>query len=495
MKSIFTYLCLLGGALFCNSCEDYLSELPAKGANQPVKNIDQLIGLLNNPKVHEFDATGSFMTDDTGLTPEFYDEAYTYFSDTEPFYYYTFDTDKLASLASDALWTSLYASIYDANLILENVDEVEGTPDIKEQIKAEAHFLRAYSYWRLANQYCLPYCEKNLSEQGLPLRKTTYMEEAISRTSLEETYRFIDKDLTEALKIKITTTDQPWRASLPTIQAFLSRYYLFRGEYEKAVSAATEALKNSGRVQLKDYNTISAGMSFIPGFLEFPEMGNYSENQVVMWQEFFYAKTSLNTKFWYVPSDELIACYDPVNDLRRRKLFTYNSMLLLPETANGIFLGYNFFYWLTPQIPSGVTIQEVMLNKAEALLRQANPDKSEALELLYDLRRKRYDATSGDNVIRVEAATNDEALRKVLEERRRELPFTHRWFDIRRFSVNEIEWDDVEITRSFYEIVDGAVYKSRKATYTLPAGSRRYAMPINENDISASHGTIKQNEF
>ena len=212
MKSIFTYLCLLGGALFCNSCEDYLSELPAKGANQPVKNIDQLIGLLNNPKVHEFDATGSFMTDDTGLTPEFYDEAYTYFSDTEPFYYYTFDTDKLASLASDALWTSLYASIYDANLILENVDEVEGTPDIKEQIKAEAHFLRAYSYWRLANQYCLPYCEKNLSEQGLPLRKTTYMEEAISRASLEETYRFIDKDLTEALKIKITTTDQPWRA-------------------------------------------------------------------------------------------------------------------------------------------------------------------------------------------------------------------------------------------------------------------------------------------
>ena len=41
MKSIFTYLCLLGGALFCNSCEDYLSELPAKGAKQPVKNKDQ----------------------------------------------------------------------------------------------------------------------------------------------------------------------------------------------------------------------------------------------------------------------------------------------------------------------------------------------------------------------------------------------------------------------------------------------------------------------
>lgn len=495
MRSIFTYLCLLGGALFCNSCEDYLSELPSKGANQPVESISQLIGLLNNPKVTELDATGSFMTDDTELSPAFYDEAYTYFSDTEPFYYYTFETDKIASLSYDALWSPLYERIYDANLIIENVDHVEGSSDTKAQIKAEAHFLRAYSYWRLANQYCLPYCEENLHEQGLPLRKTTDMEEAITRATLEDTYRFIDEDLTEALKIKNMATDQPWRASQPTVQAFLSRYYLFRGEYEKAVSAATEALKNAGSVQLKDYNTISTGLSFIPGFLEFPEMGTYTENQVVTWQEFFYAKTSANTKFWFVPSDELIACYDPENDLRRRKLFTYNSMLLLPQTANKIFLGYNFFYWVMAQIPSGVTIQEVMLNKAEALLRQANPEKSEALELLYELRKNRYDINSGEEIIRVTAATNEEALKKVLEERRRELPFTHRWFDIRRFAVNEIEWDDVEITHTFYKIVDGAVDKSQIETYTLPIGSRRYAMPINEKDISASLGTIKQNEF
>ena len=168
MKSIFTYLCLLGGALFCNSCEDYLSELPSKGANQPVTHIDHLIGLLNNPNVRELDATGSFLTDDTGFTTEFYDEAYTFFSNSEPFYYYTFETDKLASQAMDPLWTSLYATIYNANLILENANEVEGDPDTKEQIKAEGHFLRAYSYWRLANQYCLPYCEANLNEPGLP---------------------------------------------------------------------------------------------------------------------------------------------------------------------------------------------------------------------------------------------------------------------------------------------------------------------------------------
>lgn len=492
MKSVFIYLYLLGGALFYSSCEAYLSELPAKGANQPVKDIEQLTGLLNNPNVRELDGAGAFMTDDAGFTTEFYDAAYSFFGETETFYYYTFDTDKIASLAYDALWMPLYANIYNANLILENVDQVEEDPREKEQVKADAHFLRAYSYWRLANQYCLPYCEKNLKEPGLPLRKTTDMEEPIGRASLEDTYRFIDEDLQEALKTNVMTATRSWRASLPAVQAFLSRYYLFRGEYEKAVSAATEALGNAGTVKLRDYNTISSGMSIIPGVWEYPEMGSYSENMVVNWPEFFYARTSGNLKSWYVPSASLVACYDKDNDLRYQKLFTNNSLMWVP-TSPRLFLGYNFFYWITPQIPSGVTIPEVMLNKAEALLRQANPDKAGALELLYELRKHRYVATAGN--IRVDAATDEEALKKVLEERRRELPFTHRWFDIRRFAVNETAWDDVEITRSFYEIKNGAVNKSQVKTYTLPAGSRRYAIPINGNDISASRGAIKQNEY
>ena len=491
MKSVFIYSVLIV-LLVCVSCEKYLSELPTKGENQPVTNIDQLIGLLNNPNIRELDPAGAFMTDDAGITTDFYDAASTYFSDAETFYYYTFDMEHIASLATDALWTSLYATIYTANLILETVDEVEGTEEEKVLVKADAHFLRAYTYWRLANQYCLPYCRANLEELGLPLRRTTDMEESVGRATLAETYAFIEEDLAEALKIAKTTTEQPWRASQPAIQAFLSRYYLFKGEYEKAVEAATLALDNAGTVQLKDYNEMGE-IALMPG-LELPEMGLYAENQVATWQEFFFARTSSNLKFWYVPSESLLACYDQTNDLRYQRLFTYNSMLFVP-TALEPQLGYNFFYMMAVQIPSGLTIQEVMLNKAEALLRQENPDREGALGLLYELRSKRYALDAGEGIIRVEASTDREALEQVLMERRRELPYTYRWFDIRRYAVNETDWDDVTVSRSFYTVTDGIVDKSQVKTYTLPANSRLYALPINTNDILASEGEIEQNKY
>ncbi|MFR7812474.1 MAG: hypothetical protein ACLU4N_26375 [Butyricimonas faecihominis] len=51
---------------------------------------------------------------------------------------------------------------------------------------------------------------------------------------------------------------------------------------------------------------------------------------------------------------------------------------------------------------------------------------------------------------------------------------------------------DTEITHSFYALTDGAVDRSQE-NHTYP--SAVVVMPINENDISASNGTIKQNNF
>ncbi|MFR7812476.1 MAG: hypothetical protein ACLU4N_26385 [Butyricimonas faecihominis] len=72
----------------------------------------------------------------------------------------------------------------------------------------------------MANQYCLPYCEANLVNRDCPCGNNQHG--GISRPFLSRrAHRFIDEDLTEALKIKVTTTDQPWRVSQPTIQLFI----------------------------------------------------------------------------------------------------------------------------------------------------------------------------------------------------------------------------------------------------------------------------------
>ncbi len=84
----------------------------------------------------------------------------------------------------------------------------------------------------------------------------------------------------------------------------------------------------------------------------------------------------------------------------------------------------------------------------------------------------------------------------MLEERRRELPFGFRWWDIRRLSVNETTADDITVTRSFHPIGDnGAPDRTQTATFSLPVGSRRYALPINATEIALSQGRIGQNTY
>ena len=75
------------------------------------------------------------------------------------------------------------------------------------------------------------------------------------------------------------------------------------------------------------------------------------------------------------------------------------------------------------------------------------------------------------------------------------MPFGMRWFDIRRFSVNDDPSDDVTVTRSFYTMGTGAVDTTSKVTYTLAPGSKRYAVPINSLEITNSNGQIQQNQY
>ena len=86
-------------------------------------------------------------------------------------------------------------------------------------------------------------------------------------------------------------------------------------------------------------------------------------------------------------------------------------------------------------------------------------------------------------------------LTDILKERRRELPFLMRWYDIRRFAYNETPDDDVELHRTFYAIDNGEVDFNTVKDYVLPVKSKRYAQPILTQEIQRSHGQIQQNQY
>ena len=89
-----------------------------------------------------------------------------------------------------------------------------------------------------------------------------------------------------------------------------------------------------------------------------------------------------------------------------------------------------------------------------------------------------------------------EFLMPALEERRREMPFTQRWSDIRRFNNNDDPNDDVVLSRTFYPYTVSNVQATEAPVeYSLTKDSRRFAAPLPRTETISSNGAIEQNTY
>jgi hypothetical protein len=100
------------------------------------------------------------------------------------------------------------------------------------------------------------------------------------------------------------------------------------------------------------------------------------------------------------------------------------------------------------------------------------------------------------NVINLTASSKEEAVKKILEERRREMPFARRLLDIRRLNSNEDSFDDVgDLTKTFYTFNLSNIDKGTTKTYKLEKNSTRVACPLPKTEIDMSGGVIEQNVY
>lgn len=488
-KIIYT---LLGTTCILTSCEDFLSEVPTKGSNQPITELSQLEALLENTStfVYETSNIASMVTDDYEISKELFLAKPAQFKPAN-MQFYIYNEEEVAKESADGLWSGEYKKIYNANLILNNLKNVEGSPEEKKQLQAEAHFVRAYSYWVLANNYCLPYHEKNFSEMGLPKKLRNDYDEDLTRISLKQLYDFIDSDLAQAALIDNRNIDKRWRLNKAAYHAFMSRYRLFRGEYELAITEADEALKEE-KVALIDFATLKPSIK--PGIytnpndtIPYSETNDYAAYKYVNWNEFYYTRFLNYRSQWLIPSKDLLSKYDTDNDYRFINFMMPNSnrrFSILGAKAYRYTIFDDGRYAI-----SGPSISEVLLNKAEAATR-LNANLEEAKTALYTLQSKRI-----KGITRSEANDHTSLLKEILEERRRELPFSMRFYDIRRYSVNETADDDIVVTRDFFEVTPTLVNSEKPVTYVLPVASRKYAFPINQIEIMNSRNQIQQNKY
>ena len=145
------------------------------------------------------------------------------------------------------LWNWMFAGVSRANYILEFKDKIDF--EGKNQVIAEARFLRAYYHFELVKWF-----------GGIPLsgdvRFKVGDEQSIPRSTVPEVYASIEADLIYASTNLSSTASQKGRATNGAALALLGKAYLYQDKFTEAAATFETLISNSPYSLVADYNAI-----------------------------------------------------------------------------------------------------------------------------------------------------------------------------------------------------------------------------------------------
>lgn len=379
----------------------------------------------------------------------------------------------------DGDWTAIYKHINIANMVIAQIDGQSGSSEEDEQakrrIKGEAYFLRGAYYFTLANLYGKPYNPATAAtDLAVPLKLSDYIEDRdYKRNSVEEVYSQAISDLTEAESLlQGTTRKSYYRANQTAARLLLSRLYLYKQDWSKAIEYGEKVLQ-AGDNELEDLNTFSASFFLNPDLSEIIfTMGNGGLRLSV---------TGNSRDFGVSP---YVAGLYTADDLRSKYFVKVNDEGGYPEYVKGgepsdisrSALSANFL----------LRTAEAFLNVAEAAAYAGDEDKARLM--LNDLRQKRINAGKYKDV----TLSGAELIDMIRDERERELCLEgHRWFDLRRYTVNVVRPFTKTIKHGFttfkYDWQKGSVPVQTRY-YQLDENDDAYTLPIPKEVVNFSNG-------
>lgn len=452
MNKLYKWIAALLTIVSFSACEKYLEAKPDMALATP-STLKDLEAILNNWQVNNLNpVAGDILSDDyyleettwkalTDLTAR---ESYIFGKET----YHDFD------------WQNAYNLIFRANVVLEGLSTLgynENEHQRVNTIKGTALFLRAFAHYHLVQVFALAY-EQNAAKEtlGVPLKLSADLKEIIVRSSLEENYQSVIKDLSEASELLPNIREFKTQPSKAACYHQLARVFLVMGNYEQAENFANKALAINST--LIDYNTLSA--TAINPIVLF--------NDEVVFQAFNSGRGGIFIANRARVNNDLYQSY-AANDLRKALFFNRNANG--SYAFKGDYSGRN-----NGNLFAGLAIDELYLIKAEAEVRLGRFD--DGIKTLNLLLIKRWKAGT---FVPFNAGNKDEALSLVLAERRKELLFRTniRWSDIKRLSFDANH--AVSIERRIGTDV-----------YTLAVGDLKYANLIPVNTVKLSN--VIQNE-
>lgn len=353
------------------------------------------------------------------------------------------------STVSTNFWQQAYQGIYAANVVIEAIPEEEEDPKLL-QMKGENLFLRALMHFDLVRIFSRPFSQEPDQNLGVMIRDNTDVTALPPRSTVRETYEFIENDLIQAASL-MTENKPGIFASKEVALALLSRLYLYMGDYEKAIDYSDEVIE-SGKYELLPTSEFGRYFMLLPESnpetifaIKIQETENMGKNSIGSlyngnggWGEMF-ASSTYRKLIYQNPNDERINFISPdyILDSNGNKIpdptedcgfkVTYRDGM--PKYYVDKYTNENGVQMLSS--PIVIRLSEMYLNKAESFAKLSGHDQ-EAIDMVNLIRSRA--GLNGDQLFSVDDLKGYESILDiVLDERRLELAWEgHRSFDVFR---------------------------------------------------------------
>lgn len=406
--------------------------------------------------------------------------------------------------AENPTWTACYNHINVCNNIIESLEDISLKDDEDRlgyhKVSGEAHFIRAYLYFFLVNLYGKPYDANAAENPGVPLKLVADVQDTkFTRNTVKEVYDQVLADLEIARnELSQYKHSQPsyYRADSVAADLLSARVYLYMQDWANARKYANKVIGE--HPALEDLNSPSdtyfhsesnVENIFSMGADDVPTIMFNGIKTLTVTQDLYglYEDHDLRKSQWYWTSDQFVGVTKILahptfwgseykDDNPRYYEYAYK------ENCQS----YNTYF----STVFGLRSAEAYLIKAEAAAYLG--EETEARSAVNTLRAKRY-ASSFKGYLIISSGT--QLIQDIRDERRRELCFEgQRWFDLRRYTVNNVYPESHSIKHNFvyYQDRESTSVVSR-VSFVLEPYDEAYTLPIPYEVITFNTG-MEQNK-
>lgn len=352
--------------------------------------------------------------------------------------------------AVDTYWGACYSAIAAANQALQAINTASNPSDYSAY-KGEALIARAYSHFMLVSLFSKTYDPATAAtDLGIPYvtepEKTLY--KSYERKTVAYVYDMIEKDLTEGMPLLNDNAYKvpAYRFTKAAAHAFASRFYLFKKQYDKVIEQANLTFPANIGNYLRPWNSTyltltDAGKAAI--YTSSTEKANLLLATTASiwnngWQLYRYGLNSTLQKQIYTQPNitggrwaDQAQGYGASGEMMGLNKWRGNFINTTP------LIGNNYIY-----VPL-LSAEEVLFNKAEALVMQGNNAAALAdLNTYLSTRITNYNAAA-NSISETKATafyktgdTKQALINTILDFKRVEfMQEGLRWFDILRYNL------------------------------------------------------------